>query len=78
MKMLNASLVSLVESRKARVLLEAKAVILFRTLLKLERGRKTHTLLSPRMQEKTASRIKTIDSQIAQIRREIRKIRSMS
>lgn len=63
---------SLRESRSHRARLESQALLLFTLLLKLERGRRVQTLKSRRAQEQVALRIKTIESQIAKIRRELR------
>lgn len=78
MKQLNANLQSLTDSRKTRIRLEAQALMLFKMLLKLERGRRVQTLAPLRRQHQNALRIKTIESQISKIRRELRKIRSVS
>lgn len=71
---------SIVQMRKNRVALERQALSIFRVLLKAERKRKAPGLsrLSAKTRDDQSRRVKVLETQISQIRREIRKIRSMS
>ena len=60
------------DARTRRTHLESQAILLFTLLLKLERGRRSQVLKPARAQEQVALRIKTIESQILKIRRELR------
>ena len=67
------NMVNLKQARKERVAMERQASVLFRALLKAERGR-TGPLMPPREREALARRVTVIDGEIRKIRRAIRKL----
>lgn len=76
MAFLNVNMRSLKHAQRERATLERQALTLFRSLLRSERGRAglgAH-LLSPREREAMAKRVKTIETEILKLRRQIRKL----
>lgn len=67
---------SIVQVRRERVALERQALVLFRALLKSERGRTGPgaVAMSPAGRAVMARRVKTIETEILKIRRAIRKL----
>lgn len=76
MAFLNVSARSLKQAQRDRAMLERQAISLFRRLLKSERGRAGPgaALLSLRERDVIARRVKTIETEILKIRRQIRRI----
>ena len=76
MAFLNVNMRSLKHAQRERATLERQALTLFRSLLRSERGRAglgAH-LLSPREREAMAKRVKTVETEILKLRRQIRKL----
>ncbi len=67
---------SIVKMRKERVALERQALMLFRQLLKSERGRSGHgaRAMSPAGRDAMSRRVRTIDGEILKIRKAIRRL----
>ncbi|MDA8119750.1 MAG: hypothetical protein M0Z85_06815 [Gammaproteobacteria bacterium] len=76
MAFLNVSMRSIKQAQRERAALERQAVALFRSLLKSERNRAGAgaRLLSPRDREAMARRVKTVETEILKLRRQIRKL----
>ena len=71
--MATVNMATLKQVRKDRVRLERQASVLFRALLKAERGR-SGPLMPPRERQALAKRVAVIDGEIRKIRRALRKI----
>ena len=76
MAFLNVNMRSLKHAQRERAALERQALTLFRSLLRSERGRAGAgaRLLSPREREAVGRRVRTIETEILKLRRQIRKI----
>lgn len=71
--MATVNMVNLKQARKERVAMERQASVLFRALLKVERGR-NGPLVPPRERRVRAQRVAVIDAEIRKVRRALRKI----
>ena len=71
--MATVDMVNLKQARKERVAMERQASVLFRALLKAERGR-SGPLMPPRERQALARRVAAIDAEIRKIRRALRKL----
>ena len=67
------SMLTLKQARKERLAMERQASVLFRALLKAERGR-SGPLMPPRERQALTKRVAVIDAEIRKIRRALRKI----